>query len=139
VVCAFVFHNYVNLGVGLKLTLGQEVRILSGWPASHLAANLTSPSLSNFGKVDLRVGILPGSVWDLWRTGVLESTVWKQVQIPLCLNARDADRSRRASLDISPCNIVLHEFKSAQQPQKDTHKFQRLSESRILESRFKVF
>jgi len=61
VVCAFVFHNYVNLGVGLKLTLGQEVRILSGWPASHLAANLTSPSLSNFGKVDLRVGILPGS------------------------------------------------------------------------------
>jgi len=73
VVCAFVFHNYVNLGVGLKLTLGQEVRILSGWPASHLAANLTSPSLSNFGKVDLRVGILPGSVWDLWRTGVLEA------------------------------------------------------------------
>ena len=61
-VCAFVFHNYVNLVVGLKLTLGQEVRILSGWPASHLAANLTSPSLSNFGKVDLRVGILPGIV-----------------------------------------------------------------------------
>jgi len=31
-----------------------------------------------------------GSVWDVWRTDMLENTVWKQVEIPHCFNVRDA-------------------------------------------------
>ena len=31
VVCAFVLHNYVNLNIGLKLTLGQAVAYFLQW------------------------------------------------------------------------------------------------------------
>jgi beta-galactosidase len=31
-----------------------------------------------------------GGVWDVWRTDMTESTVWKRVQVPHCFNARDA-------------------------------------------------
>lgn len=31
-----------------------------------------------------------GGLWDIWRKDTLESTVWKQVQVPHCFNARDA-------------------------------------------------
>jgi beta-galactosidase len=31
-----------------------------------------------------------GGVWDVWRKDMLESTVWKQVEVPHCFNARDA-------------------------------------------------
>jgi beta-galactosidase len=31
-----------------------------------------------------------GSVWDVWRADMAESTVWRKVEIPHCFNARDA-------------------------------------------------
>jgi beta-galactosidase len=31
-----------------------------------------------------------GSAWDVWRTDEGESTVWQQVEVPHCFNARDA-------------------------------------------------
>jgi beta-galactosidase len=31
-----------------------------------------------------------GGVWDVWRTDMAESTVWTQVEVPHCFNARDA-------------------------------------------------
>ncbi len=31
-----------------------------------------------------------GGAWDVWRKDMLESTVWKQVEVPHCFNARDA-------------------------------------------------
>jgi beta-galactosidase len=31
-----------------------------------------------------------GSVWDVWRSDMTESTVWQRVDIPHCFNARDA-------------------------------------------------
>jgi beta-galactosidase len=31
-----------------------------------------------------------GGVWDVWRKDMMESTVWKPVEVPHCFNARDA-------------------------------------------------
>jgi beta-galactosidase len=31
-----------------------------------------------------------GGVWDVWRTDMAESTVWRPVEVPHCFNARDA-------------------------------------------------
>jgi beta-galactosidase len=31
-----------------------------------------------------------GGVWDVWRTDMAESTVWKRIRVPHCFNARDA-------------------------------------------------
>jgi hypothetical protein len=39
-VCAFVFHNYVNLNIGLRLTLGQAVAYLVEWIVSGIVIAL---------------------------------------------------------------------------------------------------
>jgi hypothetical protein len=39
-VCAFVFHNYVNLNIGLRLTLSQAVAYLVEWIAAGIVIGL---------------------------------------------------------------------------------------------------
>jgi hypothetical protein len=39
-ICAFVIHNYVNLNIGLKLTLEQSVAYLVEWIAVGIAIGL---------------------------------------------------------------------------------------------------
>jgi hypothetical protein len=39
-VCAFVFHNYVNLNIGLRLTLGQAVAYFVEWTLTGIVIGL---------------------------------------------------------------------------------------------------
>ncbi|HYL76480.1 MAG TPA: hypothetical protein VEU96_19865 [Bryobacteraceae bacterium] len=39
-VCAFVLHNYVNLNIGLKLTIGQAIAYFSEWTIVGLVIGL---------------------------------------------------------------------------------------------------
>ena len=39
-VCSFVFHNYVNLNIGLRLALGQAAAYLVEWIAAGIAIGL---------------------------------------------------------------------------------------------------
>jgi hypothetical protein len=39
-VCAFVFHNYVNLNIGLRLTLGQAVAYFVEWTLAGIVIGL---------------------------------------------------------------------------------------------------
>jgi beta-galactosidase len=71
-------------------------------PVVSVRANLTSaPATSPTSEVlaaawEYFRGSL-GSVWDVWRKDMAESTVWQPVEIPHCFNARDAvDPEQRA-------------------------------------------
>jgi hypothetical protein len=39
-VCAFVFHNYVNLNIGLRLTLGQAAAYFIEWTVAGIVIGL---------------------------------------------------------------------------------------------------
>ena len=62
-------------------------------PISNLYADSTSSNASTTERLAVGWEYFRGSlggVWDVWRKDMLESTVWKQVEIPHCFNARDA-------------------------------------------------
>jgi len=62
-------------------------------PVSSLYANSTSPNPTTSERLAVGWEYFRGSlggVWDVWRKDKLENTVWKQVEVPHCFNARDA-------------------------------------------------
>lgn len=62
-------------------------------PTSHLYADFPDVNSATTERLTTGWEYFQGSlggVWDVWRTDMTDSIVWRRVQVPHCFNARDA-------------------------------------------------